>query len=181
MSSFKEYTIPHKMPFITRKGVGMIPGNPYDEDNLNAMYSMAIEELGFDPSMVDRTHVALMAIDKYTDYLRTGEIDPTLDRVGKKLFNIWRGQNFELDKTPEDAKRSAKRRERKWTYPEGSDVGDYSIDSLKADVQRFNEEYDIYNKEGIEIVNKLLDRNLMNFDTLRALYQDKYQDKWRNK
>ena len=174
MSNEKEYNIPYEMPYITKMAIEYLSPYGWSEESLDVTYSMAREELGFNPSMVNKGNVGLMALEMYFDNLATERENPLMERVGKKLYNIHWGINKELDTSPEDSKK----REWSFNWMDGTELGDYSIEDLKDDILDIDEKYNIYNNEGLNVINEILDRSLVNRDTLRSLYWDKYEEQW---
>mgnify|MGYP003151345724 CR=1 FL=1 len=65
-------------------------------------------------------------------------------------------------------------------WEDGTELGDYSMDDLKNDIVSIDEKYNIYNDKGMDVINTILDRSLVNRDTLRTLYDDKYKEKWQD-
>jgi len=167
---------PHKMPSITKEAIKALSPYGWSKESLDATYSMAIDELGFDPSMVNKRNAALMALKMYSNYLVTGKKNPLIERIGKKLYNIHWGINKEVDTSP------SAERDRKYAvgWEDGTELGDYSMDDLKNDIVSIDEKYNIYNDKGMDVINTILDRSLVNRDTLRTLYDDKYKEKWQD-
>ena len=65
-----------------------------------------------------------------------------------------------------------------WKIYDENDTSNVNLDTLKSNIQKVDEEYNIYNDEGLSIINELLDRELLKPENIRNLYNEKYIDKY---
>ena len=136
-----------KMPWYSKAAVKQLtssdPRYKWDDKDIDIAYTMASDELGFEPNMVNRLNI-LKTISKVLPKYLSGERDELLDRVGNTLFDAYFHED-PIDK-----------------------------ESLKSDILLLDEKYDIYKDEGIDVLNKLIDRELIYPSKMRKLYTDKY-------
>jgi hypothetical protein len=148
-----------KMPWITKSLLmSILPENtgPYrwDEDAIDVTYNMAIDELGFDKSMVNRGNIV------------------------KMVMNEWKNAGFpmSLKNTPEEFLDIGRKAEH--AYLGRPDT--LSGPSLTDYAKKYDKKYDIYSDEGLNILEELIKKDFLNVENIRDLYFNKYQDKYKN-
>ena len=146
-----------KMPWITKKLLmSILPKNthPYNvsERDIDIIYNMAIDELGFDKSMVNRGNIVKMVMNEWKD----AGFPMTLKDTPKEFLNIGQlAENMYLGK------------------------GDsLSGQKLTNYAKKYDEKYDIYSDKGLSIIEELIKRDLLNVENVRDLYFDKYKHKY---
>ena len=146
-----------KMPWITKKLLmSILPATPgpynISEESIDIMYNMAIDELGFDKSMVNRGNIVKMVMHEWKD----AGFPMTLEDTPKEFLNIGQlAENMYLGK------------------------GDsLSGQKLTNYAKKYDEKYDIYSDKGLSIIEELIKRNLLNVENVRDLYFDKYKHKY---
>ncbi len=137
-----------KMPWYSKAALKSLvskdPKYKWDDESIDIAYTLASNELGFDPSMVNKLNILKAIALEMPKYI-AGQRNQLLDRIGNTLFDA---------------------------YLMGKSI---NKESLKSDISTLDEKYDIYEDEGIAVVNELIDRDLLYPSKMRELYFNKYQ------
>ena len=153
MPNPQKYKNLKKMPWISKQGIKQLskydPQFKWDDELIDLTFTMAIDELGFNPNMVNRGNILKAILKETPTYLR-GEENPLLEKIASDLWKIY----------------------------DENDTSNVNLDTLKSNIQKVDEEYNIYNDEGLSIINELLDRELLKPENIRNLYNEKYIDKY---
>ena len=148
-----------KMPWITKKLLmSIIPENtgPYNvsERDIDLIYNMAIDELGFDKSMVNRGNIVKMVMNEW----KNSGFPMSLKDAPQKFLDIGQlAENMYLGKRDS-----------------------LSGPKLLNYAKEYDEKYDIYSDKALSIFDELIKRDLLNVENIRDLYFNKYQDKYKN-
>ncbi len=142
------------MPWISKKLLmSIIPKNSgWTGDDIDITYNMAIDEFGFDKSMVNRGNVVKMVMNEWKD----AGFPITLKDTPQEFLDIG-----ELAGS---------------MYYDKSDS--LSKGKLLDYVKKYDKEYDIYSDKGFSIIEELINRDMLNLQNIRNLYFDKYEDKY---
>jgi len=137
-----------RMPWYSKAAIKSLasrdPKYKWDDRDIDIAYTLASDELGFDPSMVNRLNILKAIALEMPNYI-VGEGSELLDRIGNTLFDAYFMEK-PIDK-----------------------------ETLKADISALDKKYDIYEDEGIDVVNELIDRELIYPSKMRELYFSKFQ------
>ena len=137
-----------RMPWYSKAAIKSLasrdPKYKWDDRGIDIAYTLASDELGFDPSMVNRLNILKAIALEMPKYI-VGEGSELLDRIGNTLFDAYFMEK-PIDK-----------------------------ETLKADISALDKKYDIYEDEGIDVVNELIDRELIYPSKMRELYFSKFQ------
>jgi len=137
-----------RMPWYSKAAIKSLasrdPKYKWDDRSIDIAYTLASDELGFDPSMVNRLNILKAIALEMPNYI-VGEGSELLDRIGNTLFDAYFMEK-PIDK-----------------------------ETLKADISALDKKYDIYEDEGIDVVNELIDRELIYPSKMRELYFSKFQ------
>ena len=147
------------MPWITKKLLmSIIPKNtnPYTvgEKDIDLMYNMAIDELGFDKSMVNRGNIVKMVSNEWKNAGFPMKLKDTPQKfldIGQLAENMYLGRGDSLS---------------------GPKLLNYA--------KEYDEKYNIYSDDALSIFEELIKRDFLNVENIRDLYFNKYQDKYKN-
>jgi hypothetical protein len=146
-----------KMPWITKKLLmSILPEDtgPYNisEEDIDKMYNMAIDELGFDKSMVNRGNIVKMVTSEWKNAGYPMSLEDTPQEfidIGQLAENMYLGRGDSLS---------------------GPKLLNYA--------KKYDDKYDIYSDKGLSIIDELIKRDLLNVENIRDLYFNKYKNKY---
>ena len=146
-----------EMPWYTKSLVSLlgkgqpIEGSMYSHtpETVNIMYNMFSDELGFEPSMVNRLNILTKVLPReVASYARTGDVSKGLQDIRKPLLDIYLNKDSQSQS-----------------------------DLLRA-ILKYDEDNNLYTDKGRKFVQRATESGLLNEETLRDLYFKKYEDKY---
>ena len=145
------------MPFISKKLLmSIIPKDSgWSSNDVDIAYNMAIDELGFDKSMVNRGNIVKMVMNEWKNAgfpMTLKDTPQEFLNIGKLADEMYYGLNDSLSNVK---------------------LLDYA--------KKYNKKYNIYSDKGLSIMEELIERDLLNPQNIRNLYFDKYQNKYQNR
>lgn len=121
----------------------------YNPESIDIMYNMFIDELGFNPEMVNRKNILMKILPQETfKYVKTGDVSKELKDIRHNLTDI------HINK---DSKKQT--------------------DLINA-LLEYDKKTDIYTDKGEKFINKAVNSGLLNMENMRTLYFNKYKDKY---
>ena len=121
----------------------------YNPESVNIIYNMFSDELGFEPSMVNRLNILTRALPKeIASYVKTGEVSEGLQSIRNPLLDIYLNKDSQSQS-----------------------------DLLRA-ILKYDEDNNLYTDKGRKFVQKATESGLLNEETIRDLYFKKYKDKY---
>ena len=146
-----------KIPWLQNLVFGTVLKNlglDFGDEDKKILYNMAIDETGYDVDMLNKKNI----FKAFFDYGR-GKNKDLADSLETGLLHLHRWSDKDLEKAGQKRK--------------------ISKEDIFSMINTFDEKYDIFKDEANPVINKIINKNLLNLGNISDLWMSKYKDKYK--